>query len=53
MKVKIIVNEICLEGLENDINEFLETVEGLDVKVSIKNGDYMAVIMYKERDLKF
>ena len=47
MQIKIIINEISVEELEKEVNEFLKTVEAFDVKISIKNGDYMAVVMYE------
>lgn len=47
MQIKIITNEISIEELEKEVNEFLYTVNAFDVKISIKNGDYMAVIMYE------
>lgn len=47
MQIKIIINEISIEELEKEVNEFLYTVNAVDVKISIKNGDYMAVIMYE------
>ena len=47
MQIKIIINEISIEELEKEVNEFLYTVNAFDVKINIKNGDYMAVIMYE------
>ena len=47
MQIKIIINEISLEELEKEVNEFLYTVDAFDVQISIKNGDYIAVIMYE------
>lgn len=47
MQIKIIINEFSIEELEKEVNEFLKTVEAFDVKISGKNGDYMAVIMYE------
>ena len=47
MQIKIIINEISLEELEKEVNEFLRTVEAFDVKIISKNGDYMAIVMYE------
>ena len=47
MQIKIIINEISIEELEKEVNEFLYTVNAFDVKISIKNGDYMAIVMYE------
>ena len=38
---------ILIEELEKEVNEFLYTVNAFDVKISIKNGDYIAVVMYE------
>ena len=46
MQIKVIINEISIEELEKEVNEFLYTVEAFDVKISIKNGNYMAIVMY-------
>ena len=47
MQIKIIINEISIEELGKEVNEFLRTVEALDIKISSKNGDYMAIVMYE------
>ena len=50
MQIKIIVNEISIEELEEEVNKFLKTVNAFDVKINIKNGDYIAIIQYKKLD---
>ena len=47
MQIKIIINEISIEELEKEVNEFLYAVNAFDVKISIKNGNYMAIVMYE------
>ena len=47
MQIKIIINEISIDRLEDEVNEFLRTVQAFDVKVSSKGGEYTAVILYE------
>ena len=47
MQIKIIVNEISIESLEKEVNEFLPSVQAFDVKISSKGGEYIAVILYE------
>ena len=36
MQIKIIINEISIDRLEDEVNEFLRTVQAFDVKISTK-----------------
>ena len=47
MQIKIIINEISIEELEKEVNEFLPSVQAFDVKISTKGGEYIAVILYE------
>ena len=47
LQIKVITNEISAESFEEEVNEFLKGVQAVDVKITYRNGEYMAVIQYE------
>lgn len=47
LQIKVITNEISAESFEEEVNEFLREVQAVDVKITYRNDEYMAVIQYE------
>lgn len=47
LQMKIIENDISLSSFEEEVNQFLTTVNAVDVKVSKAKDEWRAVIQYE------
>lgn len=47
LQMKIIENDVSLESFEEEVNQFLVTVNAVDVKVSKVKDEWRAVIQYE------
>ena len=47
LQMKIIENDVSLASFEEEVNQFLTTVNAVDVKVSKVKDEWRAVIQYE------